>query len=205
MLFSAMLVVGLTGGLATGKSTVARLFRQCGALVVDADLLARQVVEPGRPAWRDLVRAFGTSIFNDDRTLNRTALAHIVFRNPSKLRRLNRIVHPRVAREQARLIKAMAKTGPRAVVIYDAPVLIEAGAHRRMDRLIVVTADQPTQVARLLHRNHLSRAEAIRRIRAQMPLADKVKLADYVLDGTLPLPQLRRHVKTVYRELRRLA
>ncbi len=205
MLFSAMLVVGLTGGLATGKSTVARLFRQCGALVVDADLLARQVVEPGRPAWRDLVRAFGTSILNDDRTLNRTALAHIVFRNPSKLRRLNRIVHPRVAREQARLIKAMAKTGPRAVVIYDAPVLIEAGAHRRMDRLIVVTADQPTQVARLLHRIHLSRAEAIRRIRAQMPLADKVKLADYVLDGTLPLPQLRRHVKTVYRELRRLA
>lgn len=203
MLFSAMLLVGLTGGLATGKSTVARLFRDCGAVVVDADLLALQVVEPGRPAWRDLVRAFGKSVLHDDRTLNRTALAHIVFRNPAQLRRLNRIVHPRVAREQARLTREIARKDPHAVVIYDVPLLIEAGAHKRVDRIIVVTADRRTQVARLRARNGVTRTEALRRIRAQMPLADKVKRADYVLDGTLPTEQLRREIKSIYRELKK--
>lgn len=205
MLFSFMLLVGLTGGLATGKSTVARLFHACGAIVLDADVLARRVVEPGRPAWRDLVRVFGNQVLHADGTLDRDALADRVFRDRTKLRRLNRIVHPRVDREQTSLTKAIARKHPRAVVIYDAPVLIEAGAHRRMDRVIVVAADQQTQVARLLHRNHLSRADALRRMRAQMPLADKVKLADYVIDGTLPLSQLRRQVKAVYEALHCLA
>ncbi|MGH7255834.1 MAG: dephospho-CoA kinase, partial [Nitrospirales bacterium] len=98
----------------------------------------------------------------------------------------------------------LARTRPKAVVLYDAPGLIEAGAHRRMDRLIVVTADQATQIARLQRRNGLSRAEALRRIRAQMPLRDKVKLADYVIDGTLPLSYVRRHVRRLYQELKTL-
>lgn len=205
MLCSAMLLVGLTGGLATGKSTVAGLFRACGAVVLDADVLAREVVQPGKAAWRDIVRTFGKAVLRPDRTLDREALAAIVFSNQAKRRRLNAIVHPRVAREQARLTREIAKKDPKAVVIYDVPLLFEAGVHRRMDRVIVVTADQRTQIARLLRRNHLSRAEALRRIRSQMPLPDKVKLADYVLDGTLPLSELRRHVKAVYAELRRLA
>ncbi len=196
-----MPVVGLTGGLATGKSTVARLFRQCGARVVDADLLARQVVEPDKPAWRDIVRAFGKQVLLPDRTLDRAALAKLVFRDRRKLKRLSAIVHPRVAREQARLTRAILRAKPRAVIIYDAPVLIEAKAHERMDRLIVVTADRPTQIARLRRRNHLSRPEALRRIRSQMPLSAKVKLADYVLDGTRPISELRRRVRRIYKEL----
>jgi dephospho-CoA kinase len=197
-----MLLVGLTGGLATGKTTVARLFQDCGAVVLDADVLARQVVQPGKPAWRDILRAFGPAVLRPDRTLDRKRLADLVFTDAGKLRRLNRIVHPRVAREQARLTKEIARKDPAAVVIYDAPLLIEAGAHKRMDRLIVVTADRTTQVARLRSRNHLSRSDALRRIRAQMSLTKKRKLADHILDGTRPLPALRSMVARLYRGFR---
>ncbi len=200
-----MIVVGLTGGVATGKSTVAKMFKACGAQVIDADVLARRVVEPGKPAWRDIVASFGKGLLRSDRTLDRAALAHIVFRQPAKLRRLGTIIHPRVAREQARLTRVIGRQNPRAVVIYDAPVLIEAGAHRRMDTLIVVTADQATQIARLRRRNGLSRAEALRRIRSQLPLAEKVRLADHVLDGTKPLSPLRREVRQLYRTLSQTA
>jgi dephospho-CoA kinase len=197
-----MLIVGLTGGLATGKTTVARLFQDSGAIVLDADVLARQVVQPGKPAWRDIISEFGREIVRPDRTLDRKRLAALVFGNPGKLRRLNRIVHPRVAREQARLTRELARKDPQAIIVYDAPLLIEAGAHKRMDQIIVVTAGQATQIARLQSRNHLNRREALRRIRAQMPLARKRKLADHVLDGTLPLSTLRTCVTRLYRQLK---
>ena len=100
-----MILVGLTGGVATGKSTVAKMFKQCGAAVIDADLLARQVVEPGKPAWRAIVKLFGKTVLNQDRSLDRQALGSIVFRNPKKRRQLERIIHPRVAREQQRLVR----------------------------------------------------------------------------------------------------
>lgn len=202
MLKFVMLCVGLTGGLSTGKTTVTRLFEECGALVVDADVLARQVVQPGRAAWRDLVSRYGRGILHPDGTVDRKTLAKIVFHNHEELQRLNAIVHPRVAREQARLTRTLARRRPHGILIYDAPLLIEAGAHERMDRLVVVTADRETQITRLRHRNGFSRREALRRIRAQMPLAEKRKLADYVIDGTLPLPKLRDRVKSVYEELR---
>jgi dephospho-CoA kinase len=197
-----MIVVGLTGGLATGKSTIARLFQECGAVIIDADLLARQAVRPGRPAWRDIVREYGPEVLQRDRTLDRRALAQIVFRHPHKLRTLNRIVHPRVAREQARLIRQIADRDPDAVVIYDAPLLIEANAHTRMDKIIVISSDQATQIGRLRSRNHLSRSEALRRIRSQIPLRDKIRLADYIIDGRLPLPRARTEVGRIYRELK---
>ncbi len=201
MLSSGMPLVGLTGGLATGKSTVARLFQDCGAVLIDADALARSVVQPGKPAWRDLVRTFGMRAVHRDRTVDRAALARLVFGNRAHLRKLNAIVHPRVAREQARLTRKIRRQDPKAVIIYDAPVLIEAGAHQRMDRVIVVTADQSTQIARLRKRNHLTQAEALRRIRSQLPLAKKRRLADYVMDGTLPRRQLARQVNLIYSEL----
>lgn len=200
-----MLLVGLTGGVAVGKSTVARAFRDCGAHVIDADLLARQVVEPGKPAWRDIVRTFGRDILRPDRSIDRAALGAIVFRDPAQLKRLGEIVHPRVAREQARLTRAIAKQDPKAVVIYDAPVLIEANAHRRMDRLLVVTADRETQIARLRARNGLSRAEALRRIRSQLPLAKKRALADTIIDGTMPRRRLPSTIRRLYAELKALA
>ena len=200
-----MILVGLTGGVATGKTTVARMFRACGAHVIDADALARQVVEPGKPAWREIVKIFGRRMLKADRTIDRAALGKQVFSSPRKLRKLGRIIHPRVAREQARLTREIVKKDPEAVVIYDAPVLIEAGAHTRMDRIIVVTADRKTQIARLLKRNGISRAEALRRIRAQMPLAEKVAHADYVVDGCLPLQALSLQVRSIFSKLQNLA
>ena len=200
-----MILVGLTGGVATGKSTVARMFKQCGAVVIDADQLARQVVEPGKPAWRQIVKRFGKTVLNPDRTVNRRVLGTVVFGNRANLRALERIIHPRVAREQARLTKHAARKDPRAVVIYDVPLLFEAQIDKRVARTIVVTADRKTQIARLKKRNGLSRTEAIRRIKSQMPLAEKVHRADHVLNGTLPRPSLRRHVAQLLKNLHLLA
>lgn len=196
-----MVLVGLTGGIATGKSTVARMFRRCGAVVIDADELAREVVQPGKPAWRAIVKAFGRTVLKPDGTLNRHALGHIAFGNRTNLRRLERIVHPRVAREQARLTRQAARRNPEAVVIYDVPLLFETGIDKRVDKIIVVTADRKTQVARLKTRNGLTRAEAVRRIRSQMPLMKKVRQADFVLRGTLKPAPLRQAVRALIRTL----
>ena len=206
MLCSApMILVGLTGGVATGKSTVAEMFKQCGAVVIDADQLARDVVEPGKPAWREIVKTFGKTILNPDRSLNRQALGAIVFRHPAKRRAIEAIIHPRVAREQVRLTRQAARQDPQSVVIYDVPLLFEAGIDKRVDQTIVVTADRNTQIARLKKRNGLSRPEALRRIRSQMPLAKKVRRADQVLNGTLPRPSLRKQVGQLLNRLRLLA
>jgi len=200
-----MILVGLTGGVATGKSTVAKMFERCGAHTIDADVVARQVVEPGKPAWRAIVKTFGKTVLNSDRTLDRQALGAVVFRNRAKLRRLEQIIHPRVAREQARLTRQAARQDPKAVVIYDVPLLFEAGIDKRVDRVIVVTADQETQITRLKARNGFTRAEALRRIRSQMPIKQKAAAADYVLDGTTPRPRLLSKVRRLYRELHILA
>ena len=200
-----MILVGLTGGIATGKSTVAGMFQRCGAVVIDADMLAREAVRPGKPAWREIVQTFGKTILNPDRTLNRQALGAKVFSHPARLRRLERMIHPRVAREQRRLTRQAAQKDPKAVVIYDVPLLFEAGIDARVDTIIVVTADRETQIARLKKRNRLSRAEALRRIKSQMPLADKRRRADYTLSGTCPFPQLKKQVRLLYQSLRALA
>ena len=206
MLCSApMIVVGLTGGVATGKSTVAKMFKQCGAVVIDADELARNVVKPGKPAWHAIVNTFGKNVLAPDRTINRQALGAIVFGNRVKLRRLERIIHPRVARQQAKLTKQAARNDPKAVVIYDVPLLFEVGIDKRVDKIIVVTADHETQISRLKKRNGLSRTEALRRIRSQMPLAKKIQRTDHVLQGTLSRTSLRRQVRRLLKSLRLLA
>lgn len=177
---------------------MAQMFKQCGAVVIDADALAREVVQPDKPAWRDVVRTFSKKVLNPDRTINRQALGAIIFRYPAKRRRLERIIHPRVAREQQRLTREAARKDPTAVVLYDVPLLFEAGIDKRVQKIIVVTADQQTQIARLKKRNGLSRAEALRRIRSQMPLAKKAKRADLVIDGTVSRAVGRRRVQEAF-------
>jgi len=199
-----MILVGLTGGVATGKSTVAAMFKRSGAVILDADALAREVVATGKPAWRDIVSVFGGEVLNPDRTINRRALGAIVFRNKAKRRRLEQIIHPRVAREQMRLTRAAAMKDPHAVVIYDVPLLFEAGIDKRVDKTIVVTADRETQIARLRKRNGLTRTEAIRRINSQLPLAKKVARADYVLDGTMRKPLLSKMTAALFHQLQLL-
>jgi len=200
-----MILVGLTGGVATGKSTVAQMFKRCGAVVIDADELARDVVKPGKLAWRQIVKAFGKGVLNPNRTINRQALGDIIFSQPAKRRALERIIHPPVAREQMRLTRQAARNNPKAVVIYDVPLLFETGIDKRVDRTIVVTADRETQIARLKKRNGLTRAEALRRIKSQMPLAKKRRRADYVFDGTCDKRKLSRQARTLYRTFRNSA
>lgn len=197
-----MILVGLTGGIATGKSTVADLFRRFGAAVIDADQLARDVVQPGKPAWREIVKCFGKRVLLPDRTIDRPALGSIVFRNRRNLRRLERIIHPRVAREQQRRARRIARRTPNAIIIYEVPLLFEAGVNTRVDKIIVVTADRETQVARLKQRNGLTRRQAFQRIRSQMPLAEKARRADIVLDGTKSKSLLSREIRRLVRDLR---
>ena len=196
-----MILVGLTGGLASGTTTVAGLFQECGALVIHADRLARTVVEPGKAAWKDLVKTFSAQILQPDRRIDRTVLARMAFHDPVKLAKLNRIVHPRIAREQARHTRALVRQHPNAVIIYDAALLFEAKAHQRMDRIIAVTVTQAVQIARARQRDGLTRKEALGRIHGQFPLATKRRMADYLLNGMLPVPQLRTQVRQLYQEL----
>ncbi|MFO0733012.1 MAG: dephospho-CoA kinase [Nitrospiraceae bacterium] len=201
-----MILVGLTGGLATGKSTVAAMLRRCGATVIDADALAREVVAPGSAGWRAVVRTFGAAILGADKTIDRATLGRVVFRSANKRRRLEKIIHPRVARQQARLTRQAARANPQAVVVYDVPLLFEAGIDARVNRVVVVTADRKTQIARLAARNGFTGAEATAGSAAfQMPLRQKVKRADYVLDGTLPRRRLFGDVRRLYRLLKQQA
>ena len=199
-----MVVVGLTGGIASGKSTVAQMFKRFGAVIIDADQLARDVVRPGKPAWREIVKVFGDEILNRNGSINRHALGAIVFHDRRKLRTLEQMIHPRVAREQQRLVRRIARRTPHAVIVYEVPLLFESGAHKRVDKIIVVAVDRDTQIARLKQRNGMTRTEALRRIKTQLPLPEKVRRADIVLNGTADKALLRKDVRRLIQSFRRL-
>jgi len=177
------LLVGLTGGLATGKSTVSAILTSLGCVVLDADVLAREVVEPGQPALATIAEEFGRDVLGPDGALDRKRLGAIVFTDPARRKRLEAITHPAIRdRFLARLAELEAR-GYEGLVVWDAPVMIESGNYQNMDRLIVVITDAATQRARALARDG-DPADAERRIASQMPLAEKAKLADYVIDNS---------------------
>ncbi|MFC4769930.1 dephospho-CoA kinase [Effusibacillus consociatus] len=199
------MIVGLTGGIATGKSTVSSMFRQLGAPIVDADVIARLVVEPDRPAWRDLVAHFGEGILLPDRSIDRVKLGSIVFSDVSQRDKLNRIVHPRVREESSRQIALHLEKDPKRPVIQDVPLLIETGLYKQMDKVILVYVDEETQLKRLMERNAMTEEEAIKRIRAQMPIEEKRRYADYLIDNRGTLEETRVQVERIWEELRKLA
>jgi dephospho-CoA kinase len=178
------LLVGLTGGIATGKSTVSAMFRALGCVVIDADLLAREVVEPGEPALTDIVRDFGAGVLQADGKLDRQALGAVVFGDADRRRRLEAITHPRIRERFARRLQALADERFDGIVIFDAAVIVESGNWKTMDQLVVVVADDATQIARLQARDGIGREEALRRIGSQMPVSEKAKLAHYVIDNS---------------------
>jgi len=197
-----MLLVGLTGGIATGKSLVSEILRGLGAYIIDADKIAREVVEPQKPAWLEIVEFFGKDIINKDKTINRKRLGEIVFNNPVKKRKLEEIVHPRVIEEENRMVKEYLKIKPDGIVIIDAALLIEAGSHKRVDKLIVVYSDKETQTKRLIERDGLSRPDAEKRIAAQMSLDKKVKMADFIIDNSKGIEGTRRQTIDIFNKLR---
>jgi dephospho-CoA kinase len=164
-----MRIIGLTGGIASGKSSVAKIMEKLGAVVIDADRLAREVVEPGEPAYESIVAEFGEGVLNPDKTINRQALGRIIFSDPDLRRLLERITHPAIALLAERKLAALREEGV-GVVVYMAPLLIEAGVSSRVDEIWVVYADRKTQIARLMERDGMSREEALKRLAAQMPM-----------------------------------
>jgi dephospho-CoA kinase len=198
------LLVGLTGGITTGKSTVAAMFRALGCVVIDADLLAREVVEPGEPALAEIAREFGPGVLRSDGRLDRKALGTIVFADEGRRRRLEAITHPRIRERLGGHLDELAARGFRGVVIFDAPVIVESGAWRTMDRLVVVVADEAAQIARLMSRDGIGRRdEALQRIRSQLPLDEKARLADHVIDNSGDLAATEARVREVHAALLR--
>jgi dephospho-CoA kinase len=177
------LLVGLTGGIATGKSTVADTLRRLGAEIIDADQLAREVVAPGEPALAEIVREFG-DVLHPDGTLDRKKLGAIVFGDTPRRKRLEAITHPAIRERFLARLRELEAVGFEGLVFFDAPVMIESGNYRNMDRLVVVFTGDATQRERLMARDGMSAAEASRRMATQMPVADKAKLADYVIDNS---------------------
>ena len=195
------LLVGLTGGIATGKSTVSQMFAHLGAKVVDADLLAREVVMPGQPALAEIVAEFGADVLKADGFLDRKRLGAIVFNAPARRKRLEQITHPAIHLRQQRILSVYEEEAFEGIVLWDAAVLIESGGHTRMDKLVVVLTDPATELARLMARDGMGEGEARGRIATQMPVADKAKLADYVIDNSGSRPDTERRVREVYAQL----
>ena len=196
-----MLIVGLTGGVASGKTTVSRILKEEGAYVIDADRIARELVRPHTPAWKELVKAFGKEILREDGSIHRKKLADRVFADLNQRKLLNQILHPRIGMEMDRRAKEIGQKDPEAVVVIDAPLLVELGGHHQMDRLIVVTATQAQRVDRLKRRDGIGRAEALRIFSSQMPIKDKVKLADFVIRNEGSFQETRKKTKEVFQEL----
>jgi dephospho-CoA kinase len=193
-------VIGLTGGIASGKSTVGRMLAELGATIVDADQVARDVVRPGQPALAAIVAAFGAEVLTPAKELDRGRLAARVFADPAARRELERITHPRIREETARRVAELDARGV-PVVVYEASLLVEAGSHRGLAGLIVVAAPEAVQLRRMRERDGLPPEEAARRLAAQAPLRDKVAVADYVIDGNATLEETRAQVEAAWRDI----
>lgn len=198
------MVVGLTGGIASGKSTVSRMFRDDGVPVICADELAREAVKPGAPALEEIRRVFGEDMIGADGALDRTKMAQIVFPDAAKRAALEGIIHPKVAEGKDRLIRELELAGHDTVIV-DVPLLFEKGWDKGCDLVIVVFVPRSVQEERLIKRDGLSREDARARLDAQTPIEEKKTLADRVVDNTGPLEQTLGQVKTLVKELRTLA
>jgi dephospho-CoA kinase len=196
-----MLNVGLTGGIACGKSTVAEMFVRLGAYLIDFDRLAHEVQEPGKPAWRDVVHCFGSEILLPDETIDRGKMADIVFRSPERLRRLNAIVHPRVFEEWWSRLEKIKAQAPHAIVFSDVPLLFEGGMQHLFDLTILVMIEPGRQIERLMARNSVCREDAELRLANQMPIYDKIQLATIVIDNQCVMEETERKVAAVWEDL----
>ena len=209
-----MLKVGLTGGIAAGKSVVGEMLVGLGAHLVQADRIAHSLMQPGEPVYNEVVRHFGREILNPDGSVNRSKLAEVAFgpanspegNRASRIEELNRIVHPVVIRSQDAWMEEMGRQDPQAVAIVEAALILEAGLAKRFDRLIVVTCSAEQRVARFAARQKIdletARKEVVRRMAAQLPDEEKIKAANHVIDNSGSLDQTRQQVRGVWEKLK---
>jgi dephospho-CoA kinase len=196
-----MIIVGLTGSLGSGKSTVSNFFRDLGAYIIDWDELARKAIRPHLAAWKETVDYFGEGILNDDMTIDRQKLADIVFSDREKLAKLNQIVHPRVFQEDEAITDEIKGRDPDALIVKDIPLLFEATSPIFVDKVVVVSASEQTQLGRLEAKG-MKRREAQRRIRSQLPLEKKIESADFVINNDGPPEETKRQVEEICSLLR---
>jgi dephospho-CoA kinase len=197
-----MIIVGLTGSVGTGKSTVAKFFGELGAYIIDWDELAREVIRPHLRAWKEIVEYFGKDFLNEDLTINRQKLANIVFSDKEKLAKLNQIVHPEVFEEDERVTNDIKSRDPNALIIKDIPLLFELTRPIFVDKIVVVSASEQTQLRRSEEKG-MSREDVQRRIKSQLPLEGKIKSADFVINNDGPPEETKRQVEEIYSLLRK--
>lgn len=195
-------IIGLTGNIASGKSSVAQMFEKLGARIIDADLVARAVVEPNRPAWNEIRDTFGAEVLNPDGTIDREKLGEIVFNDEEKRKALNEITHPRIIEEIKGLIERSRDEGVNVTII-EAALIVEKGGWLRdiIDNLIVVSASEDSRIERLMSRNGYSREEALSRIRSQMPSAEKEKHGDFIIDNSTSLEDTESQVISIWEKI----
>ncbi|MBL8012584.1 MAG: dephospho-CoA kinase [Candidatus Omnitrophica bacterium] len=195
-----MITIGLTGNLGTGKSTVAKMFAQCGAVVIDADVIVHGLFKSNPKVINDVVRRFGKEIVSD-KVVDRRKLAEIVFRDETKLKQLTSIVHPIALKEVQGQIQRLRKNPQNRMVVIDAPLLIEAGWHKWVDYLIVVKSSRQLQEERLIKERAMSRAEIARRLKAQLPIQQKINMADIVIDNRSSLNNTQQQTNMIVQKL----
>jgi len=196
-----VLVLGITGGIACGKSLICQFFAELGAVIVSADTLAREAVRPGKPAFKQILDHFGKEILTVEGTIDRALLAQRIFQSPDERLKLNQMTHPAIARLADQQIQKLRKSAGVRLIIYEAPLLFEAKREGSVDLVLVVSSALSQQIERLMRRDNLSREEALQRISAQMPLTEKVNRADIVIENNGPTEETQQLVAQIYRKL----
>ena len=196
-----MLIVALTGGIASGKSVVAGILDELGCYIHHADEAARQLMKPGKPAWKEIVSRFGEKILNEDRTISRSRLGKIIFTDEKERRFLNKLIHPLVLEKKKKAIKKLEKEGRYTIFISEAALTIEAGFSDFFDKIIVVYCKKEVQIERIMKRDQVSRAEAIKKLKSQMDPGKKLEYADYIINTSGPFKSTVEETERVYRNL----
>lgn len=196
-----MRIIGLTGGIASGKSFISEHLQQLGALIIDADELARQAVQPGSVVLSEIEKEFGADLIAKDGTLDRAKMGGIVFNSAKARQKLNEIIHPQVLKEVYRLISINRNDPDLKAIIIDAPLLIESGLNEAAEEIWVVSVDKDIQVARLMSRDKMSLEQAQNRIKSQMPLAEKIAYADHVIDNNQSRAETLRQIDRLWQKV----
>jgi dephospho-CoA kinase len=198
-----LIIAGLTGGIATGKSTVSSIFREAGAIIIDADSIARDAVKKNLPAWHEIVRIFGKEVLLPDGEIDRARLGDIIFKDASKKEILNKIVHPHVIQKAAELIEEVRKASPGSIIILDVPLLIEAGMDKGVEDVILVYTPESIQIKRLIERDGISDENALLRVRSQMPIEKKKEFATIIIDNNGTIEATKKRALEVFDSLKK--